>query len=467
MESELKELMGKRKKIMIGLIAVLLLWAAGAYGFGVYYFSTHFMPGSFINGFNCSYMSVEETEALLSQKVKSYVLTLYTRNNGIESITAEQAGFDYASDGSVKALAKNQDRFLWFRNFQQSEAYNMTVNVAYDEALLTDAINNLDCMQLSNTILMSNAFIKETDSGYEIVPEVQGNQLNFEKVFETVVQSVTNGITEIDLEAEGCYEVPTVYQDDEKLISNCEFMNAVTDIIITYDFADRTETVDKDVIKNWITWDDEGYCTLDREAMELYVSNLAYTYNTVGSVRSFHTYNGREITIEGGDYGWVIDQDAEVDALANAIFSGETQVREPIYSSSGWCRDSNDIGYSYLEVDLTNQRMVLYLNGIPTVDTKIVSGNPNIAGAETPTGCYSIDSMQTQVNVNCDGFNTTVSYFLNFAGSLGVHDAAWRTQFGDNLHILEGSYGCIHVPYGQMPAIYANVGVGFPVVIYK
>lgn len=250
MESELKELMGKRKKIMIGLIAVLLLWAAGAYGFGVYYFSTHFMPGSFINGFNCSYMSVEETEALLSQKVKSYVLTLYTRNNGIESITAEQAGFDYASDGSVKALAKNQDRFLWFRNFQQSEAYNMTVNVAYDEALLTDAINNLDCMQLSNTILMSNAFIKETDSGYEIVPEVQGNQLNFEKVFETVVQSVTNGITEIDLEAEGCYEVPTVYQDDEKLISNCEFMNSVTDIIITYDFADRTETVDKDVIKN-------------------------------------------------------------------------------------------------------------------------------------------------------------------------------------------------------------------------
>lgn len=455
------------KKITIGLIAVLLFLTAGAYGFGVLYFSNHFMPGSMINGFNCSYMSVEETEELLSQKVQAYVLTLHTRNNGIESITAEQVGFDYASDGSVKALAKSQDRFLWFRNFAKSEIYDMTVNISHNEELLTTAINNLNCMQLSNTILASDAFIKETENGYEIVPEVQGNQLNFGRVYEKIIQAATNGVTEINLEAEGCYEVPTVFADDEKLIANCEFMNAVTDIIITYDFADRVETVDKDVIKNWIIWDSEGYCTLDKEAMTLYVSNLAYTYDTVGNTRTFRTYNGREIVIEGGDYGWVIDQQAEVDALANAIFSGETQVREPIYSYSGWCRDSNDIGYSYLEVDLTNQRMVLYLNGTPTVDTKIVSGNPNLAGGETPTGCYSIDGMASQVNVNCDGFNTNVNYFLNFAGSLGIHDAAWRTQFGDNLHLLEGSYGCIHVPYGQMPTIYANVGVGFPVVIYK
>ena len=446
--------MSTGKKVIIGLIAVLFLLTAGAYGFGVYYFSDHFMPGSIINGFNCSYMSVEETEELLSQKVQAYVLTLHTRNNGIESITAEQGGFDYASDGSVKALAKNQDRFLWFRNFQQSETYEMTVNISHDEALLKEAIYSLDCMQLSNTILMSDAFIKETENGYEIVPEVQGNQLNFDRVYETVINAAAKGVAEINLETEGCYEAPTVYQDDEKLIANCEFMNEVTDIIITYDFADRTETVDKEVIKNWIIWDSEGYCTLDKEAMTLYVSNLAYTYDTVGNTRIFRTYNGREIVIEGGDYGWVIDQEAEVDALANAIFSGETQVR-------------NDIGYSYLEVDLTNQRMVLYLNGTPTVDTKIVSGNPNLAGGETPTGCYSIDSMQSQINVNCDGFNTNVNYFLNFAGSLGIHDAAWRTQFGDNLHLWEGSYGCIHVPYGQMPTIYANVGVGFPVVIYK
>ena len=185
--------MNKAKKLTIALILILFVLTAGAYGYGVIYFSNHFMPGSVINGFNCSYMSVEETEDLLSQKVQAYVLTMHTRNNGIESITAEQAGFDYLADGSVKALAKNQDRFLWFRNFTNSEAYNMTVNISSDDKLLTEAIQNLDCMQLSNTVLASDAFIKETDEGYEIVPEIQGNQLDLKKVYETVITAATKG----------------------------------------------------------------------------------------------------------------------------------------------------------------------------------------------------------------------------------------------------------------------------------
>ena len=127
----------------IVLITVLFLLTAGAYGYGVFYFSNHFMPGSMINGFNCSYMSVEETEELLSQNVKAYVLTLHTRNNGIESITAEQAGFDYAADGAVKMLAKRQDRFLWFRNFTNSETYDMSVNISFDEELYWKSLEDL------------------------------------------------------------------------------------------------------------------------------------------------------------------------------------------------------------------------------------------------------------------------------------------------------------------------------------
>lgn len=459
--------MSTGKKIIIGLICVLFLLTAGAYGVGVCYFTNHFLPGSVVNGFNCSYMSEEETEELLSKQTEAYVLTLYTRNGGIESLTAEQLGLTYISDGTVKKLMREQKRFLWFLSFQQSEEYQMTVHNRCEEQTLSESIYNLDCMQLSNMTLTSDAFIKESEEGYLIVPEVQGNELNYERVYENIVNAAVSGMTALDLEESGCYEEPKVYQDDERLISNCEFMNAVTDVIITYDFADRTETVDKEVIKDWITWDKDGYCTLDKEAMSLFVSNLAYQYNTVGTVRTFNTYDNRTVTIEGGDYGWIIDEQAETDALAAAIFSGETQVKEPVYTNSGWCRDSNDIGYSYLEVDLTNQRMVLYLDGKPIVDTRIVSGNPNFAGAETPTGCFSVKAMQSPAEVNCDGFLTNVNYLLNFAGNLSVHDASWRTEFGNNLYLLEGTYGCIHVPYENMAAIYANAGINFPVVIYK
>ena len=93
--------MSSRKKIMITLIIILLLLTAGVYGYGVYYFTEHFLPGSMVNGFNCSYMTVSQSEELLTQKVGAYVLTIDTRNNGQESITAKQAGLSYDSDGSV------------------------------------------------------------------------------------------------------------------------------------------------------------------------------------------------------------------------------------------------------------------------------------------------------------------------------------------------------------------------------
>ena len=57
--------MNTGRKVLIGVILLLLLLTAAAYGFGVYYFSEYFLPGSFVNGFNCSYMDQAGTEKLL------------------------------------------------------------------------------------------------------------------------------------------------------------------------------------------------------------------------------------------------------------------------------------------------------------------------------------------------------------------------------------------------------------------
>ena len=60
-----KEKAGAGRTIVILLVVLLLLLTAGAYGYGVYYFSSHFLPGSMVNGFNCSYMASEDTDAAL------------------------------------------------------------------------------------------------------------------------------------------------------------------------------------------------------------------------------------------------------------------------------------------------------------------------------------------------------------------------------------------------------------------
>ena len=62
---EEKEKMKTGRKVVLALILILLILTAAAYGYGVHYFTDHFLPGSQVNGFNCSYKTTEETENLL------------------------------------------------------------------------------------------------------------------------------------------------------------------------------------------------------------------------------------------------------------------------------------------------------------------------------------------------------------------------------------------------------------------
>ena len=298
---------------MISLIVLLLVLTGGAYGYGVWYFTGHFLPGSMVNGFNCSYMTVDESEALLSKKAGAGVLAIETRNNGQESITAQQVGLSYASDGSIKKLMRDQDRFIWFLAFNQEQIYTVSSAIQYDEQEMQAAISGLKCMQTGQDPV--DAHIDEQNDKFVIIPEEEGNALDPEKTSQAVIQAFVTGQTSLDLEAEGCYKEPAVRQDDEMLIRNCEQINKLTDVVITYDFDDRTETVDKEVIRDWLKKNKKGDYTLDKKQVSAYVSELAEKYDTVGQERTFHTYDGREITLHEGTYGWEINQEAEVKEL--------------------------------------------------------------------------------------------------------------------------------------------------------
>jgi vancomycin resistance protein YoaR len=456
-----------RKKIMVTLIIILLLLTAGVYGYGAYYFTEHFLPGSMVNGFNCSYMTVSESEDLLTKKVGAYVLTIDTRNNGQESITAEQAGLAYDSDGSVGKLIRDQDRFTWFLAFNQHRNYEVSSSIKYDEKKMEAAISGLKCMQQENMTEPSDAHIEEKDDQFVIIPEQQGNALKTKKTNKDIIDALVTGRTPIDLEADGCYKDPKVYQNDKILVKNCELINKLTDVVITYDFDDRTETVDRDTIKNWLTTDENGLYILDQKQIEAYISELAAKYDTVGTERTFNTYDGRGITVGGGNYGWQIDQKEEVKELTRLIKNEETQVREPVYSHKGLVRKTNDIGYTYIEIDLTAQRMVFYKDGTPIADAQIVSGNPFVPNCATPAGCYTTGEIKSGYTVNGEDYPSAVNYWIPFDENLGINDAPWRTAFGEQLYEFEGTHGSICAPADQMQIIYNNVEKNTPVVIYE
>ena len=172
--------MSRGRKILVGFIVVLFLLTIGAYFFGVYYFTEHFLPGTQVNGFNCSYMTQEETEKLLAEETSVYILAIQTRGNGRESISADEIDLKYTSDGSVNRMLHEQKRFQWFLAFSQHKSWEVPSSVTYDQDKFEQVIDSLNCMKDNQEPY--DAYIKENDDGFEVVPEVEGTKIDKEKL---------------------------------------------------------------------------------------------------------------------------------------------------------------------------------------------------------------------------------------------------------------------------------------------
>ena len=455
-----------RRTILITLIFSFLALTAGIYFVGLIYFEDRFFPGTQINGYRAGFKTEAQVENYLTKQAKKYALAIHTMNNGVEGITAEDVGLYYASDGSVPKILESQDKRKWFLALTERPVFEIPNSVYYDEELFDNALLNLHCLQKENMVAPVDAQMKDNGEKYYIEPESEGNTLDEEKVRSVIREAILHEVQEIDLEEEGCYLKPAVYRDDPILTANCDQLNHYREVVVTYDFADRKERVDYKLISTWLAQNQNGIYELDPDRVAAYIENLAQKYNTVGTVREFRTYDTSKINVGGGDYGWVIDQAAETRALVSLIEEGALVVREPEYSQTAKSRDTNDIGYTYVEIDIANQRLVYYDEGYPLIDTSVVTGYPYDAGTQTPTGVYSIQRKESPAYLERNGLGASPTWWMPFYQDLGLHDSTWRVEYGGDQFILNGTIGCVNVPPDAMRSLYGVVDVGTPVVIY-
>ena len=64
------------------------------------------------------------------------------------------------------------------------------------------------------------------------------------------------------------------------------------------------------------------------------------------------------------------------------------------------------------------------------------------------------------------GYASPVKYWMPFYGNYGIHDASWRSSFGGDIYLTNGSHGCVNTPRDAMQVIFENVEKGTPVVLY-
>ncbi len=454
----------RRNSEFFKAFCVIVIAAAAVYIVGCVYFSSHFYGAGTVFGILMRGQTVESIKEQVKEKVVDYTLTVVTRD-GEELITADQIGLEYDDQGEIDQLLDDQRTALWFLMFATTTD-DYEINVAADESLLGEAVSTLSCMQEENMTAPTDACLEYADGIYVIQAETYGNQLDYDTVFPLISDAVISGEDEISLDDLACYAAPEIYQDNEELIAECEALNNLIDIEITYDFSDRTMVVDGDVIADWITLGDDFTYQIDEEAVADYVYEMAYETDTFGLSHSLTTTGGSQITLKGGDYGWLINQSSTVEQLLELLETGESTTVEPVYRYSGICRDTDDIGDTYVEISISAQTMWVYVDGVCVVSTPVVTGN-SVRGYDTPSGgVWAVDARVTDYTLSGQDYNTEVSYWLPFNGNVGIHDATWRSSFGGTIYKTSGSHGCVNTPLSAMKTVYENVQIGYPVVVY-
>ena len=451
------------------------LLTAGYIAAGVY-FSDHFYPSTEFFGIKASGLTVEEVKRQVEKKVEGYQLQIKGRSSGGSNsgagdrITADEVGMKYRDNGMIDRAMRQQYPAVWPAVLLKTilAPNEETLGTEYDSSLADSVIRNLTVFDSSRVIKPRNAELKYTADGAVITKEVMGTRLDYDKTKTAIIHALNDGSTSINLEKEGLYQNPEVYADDDALNEKANALNQVLGANVTLEMGDQSVQINPEMTaETFLSLDMDGNYYIDDSKVASYIVKLADQTDTVGRKRTFHTSLGTTVELEGGDYGWTLDADSTAQELEEALKEKKKGTLEPVYFTTGLCRDKNDIGTTYVEIDLTNQHMWFYKNGSLVVDTPVVTGNPQ-KNNETPSGgVWSLKGKYRNATLKGEGYATPVDYWLPFNGGVGIHDLQKRYYFGGSVYNGAGSHGCINTPLAAVKLIYNGIGDGTPVVVYK
>ena len=477
---EKKSINRKTLTIVLGICIVAAVVAVAGL-FGYTYMADHNTLGRKISvsGLDVSRLTAEQAEEKIISSFENRTVVFQENDQQVYSTTLKNLGYSLNKDALLEKLNKLQKQREENRKlFPKEENVDLEYQIKQDEEQEKQALNlsNFGDKERKASIDASISYDKEKKE-FILTKQKQGNEIDEDKLLTTVDTTLDAAFDTAFLGDaitvpvnKHVYVSPlvTATEDMQNKVDNLNAQLAkYRKTTVTYTFGSETVVLDSDTIDSWLKAEGETL-SVDEEAVKTYISDLANKYNTIYVPRAFHTSTGTDITIEGNEYGYRIDQDGELAQLLEDLKNGTAVTRDPIYSKTGYQRNgTDDLAGSYIEVSLDAQHLWLYKDGNLVTETDIVSGKP-VKGRETYRGAWPIAYKASPYNLTSAeyGYNVKVNYWMPFVYGQGLHDATWQSSFGGNRYKTNGSHGCINLPKDQAATIYNTIDAGYPIIIY-
>ena len=240
-------------QIILGIVAALIIISVlCAYTYGVVFFSSHFYPGTEVNGIDASNLSADEVRHLLEEELNSYTLLIIGKDTK-DILTAEDIGLSYIymiDDSDILENAiKEQKSLQWiFSNDRKS----ITIEQNYNKEKVNTAIETLTCLNPDEKMEPQNAYLDYQDGEYVVVPEESGNILDSEEVCSIIYNALDELSSEISLD--GMYPEAEIKSDDEFLNLQAKNANAILNADVTITSRVHTTTVDRDSLNSFLVF---------------------------------------------------------------------------------------------------------------------------------------------------------------------------------------------------------------------
>lgn len=465
------------KKMIVGIILVALIILGGIYACVAYYFTTTLFPKTRINGIDCSEMSVEQAELSIKKKVEDYSLDITFRDESTCQIKGTDIGYEYVPQGQVQKILEMQDSWQWIFYVFHIKEYNIEEAICFDKEMLLDQFYAIESISAKKEVEPRDAYVDFKDGVFVVIPENEGNKIKKNDLYNIIEDAVSHSLTSLDVSELPIYEEPQLREDANSLLKERDQLNIMAAISITYELPNGKRVLDGKEVRNWLKKDENDNYTITEDELKAavaeYVSQLAQDANTVGMSRGFKSTNRGMIEVSGGNYGYKIDQKAEINQILEELAAHAVVTREPNYTSREVTEEASGLGSTYIEMDLSAQHLWYYIDGNLYVESDFVSGTYTVPGRRTPPGIFLLSYKQKNAVLRGakkeDGtyeYESPVSYWMPFNRGIGMHDATWRGSFGGSIYKYSGSHGCINLPLEKAKTIFAKVDRETPIILY-
>lgn len=403
-----------KKKHVIISITVIFFVLLFAYIFGYVSYKSDTFGNVYINGISIKNTTVSSASSKIKKGINSSSLKLIYKNGNSDTILYKQTGGKIDNDKLAKAIArineesnKDNSRALWFIKKIQKKEYNVNF-INFDETRLIDHLNSIENVKDAISDIPSSQKLIYKNGKWTTSAQKKSSHVNFNKLIDEIETAFQFGKSNVNIKN----MIADITEDNTNIEAKKDIANEYCNATIKY----RNDiSITPQLLVNWIETDSSNTPTMSDEILknnvkQFLIENVIKEYSTIGSERAITLSSGKTINVKGGNFGDTVDISKEADKVVKLIKKHRERSRIPIMTGDETRIESADntgIGNTYLEIDLSKNKLNYIKNGKSFLFFDILTGGKDVSNewtlsntsSKTPTGVYTIKNKSKDFTV--------------------------------------------------------------------